>query len=69
VRQAAAEEGVAMSKVSLGPGCAVFALFRGVAVLDAARAGHWPRVAFWLAVGLIFVVLDHVGGERHPSRQ
>jgi hypothetical protein len=47
-----------MTKPRVGPGIAVFVLFFGVAALDAVRSANWPRVAFWLVVGLTFLALD-----------
>ena len=44
-------------------GLTVFVLFFGIALLDALRGGEWPRIAFWLAVGTGFWVL-----ERYPLR-
>ena len=40
------------------PGFVVFILFFGVALLDALRGGEWPRVAFWVTMGILFWFLD-----------
>jgi hypothetical protein len=36
----------------------VFLLFFGIALLDAIRGGHWPRVLFWCAIGAVFFLAD-----------
>jgi len=36
----------------------IFFLFFGIALLDALKGGHWPRVLFWLAVGAFFFLAD-----------
>ncbi len=37
---------------------AVFLLFFGIALLDALRGGNWLRIAFWLAIGAVFLWMD-----------
>ena len=39
-------------------GLTVFLLFFGIALLDAITSAHWVRAAFWLAIGVGFVLLD-----------
>lgn len=36
----------------------IFALFFGIALLDAIRGGNWLRVAFWLAIAAAFFLAD-----------
>lgn len=36
----------------------IFALFFGIALLDAVRGGNWLRVAFWLAIAAVFLLAD-----------
>lgn len=36
----------------------IFILFFGIAALDAVRGGHWLRIIFWLAVGMVFFMAD-----------
>ena len=43
-----------MMHVRLGTNFAVFILFFGVALLEAFQTEDWFRVAFWLAIGLVF---------------
>ena len=39
-------------------GATVFLIFFGISVLDALQHGPWVRAAFWLALGLAFLLLD-----------
>jgi hypothetical protein len=57
-----------LSEVSMGPGLTVFILFFGIALLDALRGGEWPRVAFWLAVGALFFILERKDLFRRTPR-
>ena len=43
----------------------IFLLFFGIALLDAIRGGYGLRVAFWLAVGVLFYVAD----RRQPAKR
>jgi hypothetical protein len=40
------------------PAFTIFILFFGIAFLDAVRGGHWPRVFFWVVIGLLFFLAD-----------
>ena len=42
------------------PALTIFVLFFGVALLDAIRGGAWTRVAFWVAMGLLFFLADRM---------
>ena len=46
----------------------VFALFFGLALLDAVQRRTWWTAAGWLAVGVAFVVLARRGRGVGPSR-
>lgn len=52
-------------------GLTIFLLFFGIAALDALMDGRWPRIVFWLAMGVAFAALDWWGSRRsrsaHPS--
>lgn len=48
-------------------GLTVFLLFFGIATLDALNDGRWLRIAFWLAMGVGFALLDWWGGRRAGS--
>ena len=47
-----------MKKIGLGTNFAVFVLFFGVATLEAFQTRNWLKAAFWLAIGLVFLVAD-----------
>ena len=42
----------------LGTNFAIFVLFFGVSALEALQTQDWLRVAFWLAIGLVFLWAD-----------
>jgi hypothetical protein len=43
------------------PAMAIFILFFGVALIEALRGGQWSQVAFWVAIALLFFVLERRG--------
>lgn len=45
-------------------GLTIFLVFFGIATLDALTDGRWPRIAFWLAMGVGFALLDWWGQRR-----
>ena len=45
-------------------GVTVFLLFFGIATLDALNEGRWLRIAFWLALGVGFAILDWWGVRK-----
>jgi hypothetical protein len=47
-----------MRRMLPGTNVTVFVAFFGIALLEATRAGHWPAVIFWLAIGTIFLLAD-----------
>jgi hypothetical protein len=48
-------------------GVTIFLVFFGVATLDALKDGRWPRIAFWLAMGAGFALLDGWGQRRRVT--
>ena len=48
-----------MKRVILGTNFAVFALFFGVATLEAFQTRNWIKAAFWIAIGIVFLVADN----------
>ena len=46
------------------PGMAIFVVFFGISLLDALVGGHWLRAAFWIGMGLVFLVLDRARRGR-----
>ena len=47
-----------VKRISLGTNFAIFALFFGVATLEAIQTRNWIKAAFWLAIGLVFLLAD-----------
>ena len=42
----------------------IFILFFGLAFVEAVTDGRWPRVLFWVAMAIIFVLLEWWGHHR-----
>ena len=42
----------------LGTNFAIFILFFGVAAVQAVQTQNWLMVAFWVAIGLVFLFAD-----------
>lgn len=57
-----------MGRIKLGANFAVFLLFFGVAAIEAFQTRHWVKAAFWLAIGVVFLLTDNLRrGECGPS--
>ncbi|MEK6283874.1 MAG: hypothetical protein AABN95_26270 [Acidobacteriota bacterium] len=52
-----------MKRIRLGSSFTVFVLFFGVAMLETFQTRNWLKAAFWLAIGLVFLVADNLRGE------
>jgi len=50
-------------------GITIFIVFFGLATLEAFTDGRWPRIAFWLAIAALFVLLDRWGHRRKMSHR
>jgi hypothetical protein len=61
------EDGIAMKKIRLGTNFTVFVLFFGVATLEALQTRNWLKAAFWLAIGLVFLVADNLRGKNRQE--
>lgn len=46
--------------IKLGTNFAIFALFFGVAALEAFQTRNWIKAAFWLAIGIVFLLADNL---------
>jgi membrane protein implicated in regulation of membrane protease activity len=46
------------------PGITMFLLFFGIATMDAFTSGNWLRIVFWVAMGIVFAMLDWWGQRR-----
>jgi len=49
-----------MKNIKLGTGFTVFILFFGVSVIEAFETRNWLKAAFWLAIGIVFLVADNL---------
>jgi len=49
-----------MKKPALGTNFTVFLLFFGVATLEAFQTRNWIKAAFWLAIGIVFLLADNL---------
>jgi hypothetical protein len=49
-----------MKKPGLGTNFTVFLLFFGVATLEAFQTRNWIKAAFWLAIGIVFLLADNL---------
>ncbi len=45
-------------------GLTIFLLFFGVATLEAFQTHNWIKAAFWLAIGIVFLVADNLRSLR-----
>lgn len=49
-----------MTRIKLGANFAVFLLFFGVATLEAFQTRNWIKAAFWVAIGIVFLLGDNL---------
>jgi hypothetical protein len=49
-----------MKNIKLGTGFTVFLLFFGVSLIEALETKNWLKAAFWLAIGVVFLVSDNL---------
>ena len=49
-----------MRKIRLSTNFTVFLLFFGVAVLEAFQTANWAKAAFWVAIGIVFLIADNL---------
>ncbi len=49
-----------MKRIKLGTNFAIFLLFFGVATLEAFQTRNWAKAAFWLAIGIVFLVAGNL---------
>ena len=47
-----------MAGLKSGTNTAIFLLFFGVAVVEAIQTQNWLKVAFWVAISLVFLLAD-----------
>ncbi len=49
-----------MKNIRFGANFTIFLLFFGVATLEAVQTSNWLKVAFWLAIGIVFLASDNL---------
>jgi hypothetical protein len=49
-----------MKRIRLGPNFAVFLLFFGAAALEAFQTLTWIKAAFWLTIGIVFLLAENI---------
>jgi hypothetical protein len=47
-----------MDGIKIGTNFTIFLLFFGVAALEAFQTRNWAKAAFWLAIGIVFLIAD-----------
>jgi hypothetical protein len=45
-------------KFKPGAGLGIFIIFFGISTLEAFRTGDWRMIAFWMVMGIIFLLTD-----------
>lgn len=48
-----------MNKIKLSTNFLIFLLFFGAAALKAFQSTNWPKAAFWVAIGFVFLMADN----------
>ena len=46
-------------EIKFGFNFAIFILFFGIAAIEAIQTKNWLKVAFWLAISLVFLFADN----------
>ncbi len=49
-----------MTRIKLGTNFTIFLLFFGVATLEAFQTRNWIKAAFWMAIGIVFLLGDNL---------
>jgi hypothetical protein len=49
-----------MKKIKLGTNFTIFLLFFGMAMLEAIETNNWLKAAFWLIIGIVFLMADNL---------
>ena len=49
-----------MKKIRLSTNFVIFLLFFGAASLEAFQTANWAKAAFWVAIGIVFLVADNL---------
>ena len=49
-----------MKRIRVSTNFTVFLLFFGVATLEAFQTRNWLKAAFWLVIGIVFLLADNL---------
>jgi hypothetical protein len=49
-----------MKNIKLSTNFTVFLLFFGIAALEAFQSRNWIKAAFWVAIGIVFLMADNL---------
>ena len=58
-----------MKLLRIRPSFTIFILFFGISLLEAFRTRHWINVAFWVGVGIVFLVADNLKGDAIQKQE
>lgn len=60
-----------MRRINLGTNFVFFLLFFGAGLLEAIQSANWGKAAFWVAIGIVFLLADNFkqGGGNIKSEK
>ncbi len=58
-----------MKKFKLHTSFAVFLIFFGISVLEAFRTRDWIECAFWVGIGMMFLIAGNITKEKEDHEQ
>jgi len=53
-----------MRRLKFGTNFTVFLLFFGISMLETFQTRNWIKAAFWLAIGIVFLVSDNLRKDK-----
>lgn len=56
-----------MKHLKLRTSFTVFILFFGISLLEAFRTHNWINVAFWIGIGVMFLIADNLKGDKRTE--
>jgi hypothetical protein len=56
-----------MKLLKLRTSFAIFVLFFGISTLEAFRTRNWVNAAFWVFIGVMFLVADNMKNEKKDN--
>lgn len=48
---------------------AIFLLFFGISMLEAFRTRNWLKVAFWIAIAIMFLIADNLRADQNVQKK